>query len=313
MASICSLVSAHVTSNMAVSRLADHSTARDLQPVLELSGSAIETRKEKFRRGRWSARWNSPRLLMQRRKNMISLKVVKQESPPDLSPPIPEYVAGPLDDVFLKLFRRKMAEEVGWDSKKSGYDGLIEVVKHLYTGSSSKEATEAATVRVLTSLFPAWLLPLFRQLITPLAEGKVAAVMTAFVTQATCQWLMGPCTVNEVTLADGSVLLSGVYVHKCKYLEESKCAGICTHTCKIPTQTFIKEYMAIPLAMEPNFDDFSCQFKYGVAAPPRDEDPGLQTPCLSICPTAITRSSLRRNLQKEQCPQVCLVIAHGEV
>ncbi|KAL2643579.1 hypothetical protein R1flu_011166 [Riccia fluitans] len=58
-------------------------------------------------------------------------------------------------------------------------------------------------------------------------------------------------------------LLSRVYVHKCKYLEKSKCAGICTHTCKIPTQSFLKEYMAILLAMESNIKenikDFNCQ------------------------------------------------------
>ncbi|KAL2643570.1 hypothetical protein R1flu_011157 [Riccia fluitans] len=86
------------------------------------------------------------------------------------------------------------------------------------------------------------------------------------------------------SLARCSTLLSRVYVHKCKYLEKSKCAGICIHTCKIPTQSFIKEYMAILLAMESNIKenikDFSCQFKY-VVAQRRDEDSGLQTPCWS--------------------------------
>lgn len=27
-----------------------------------------------------------------------------------------------------------------------------------------------------------------------------------------------------------------VLVQKCKYLDETKCAGICIHTCKLPTQ-----------------------------------------------------------------------------
>jgi hypothetical protein len=27
-----------------------------------------------------------------------------------------------------------------------------------------------------------------------------------------------------------------VFVEKCKYLEESKCLGICINTCKLPTQ-----------------------------------------------------------------------------
>ncbi|RLN09819.1 hypothetical protein C2845_PM11G30350 [Panicum miliaceum] len=29
---------------------------------------------------------------------------------------------------------------------------------------------------------------------------------------------------------------SQVFVEKCKYLEESKCLGICINTCKLPTQ-----------------------------------------------------------------------------
>ncbi|KAL2643583.1 hypothetical protein R1flu_011170 [Riccia fluitans] len=302
MAWVCGLTSTASSLNAAVARSAE--PLRRLQPVFQFSRSTAETKGKRDSRALYTSRQNSRRLWMRQRRRTTLVKALQQDSPPDLSTPVPEYIPGPLDDFFFKLFREKMAEEVGWDSEKPGYEGLIEIVKHHYTRNSSKEVTEASTVRVLASLFPAWLLPLFRQLIAPLADGKIAAVMTAFVTQATCQWLMGPCTVNEVTLADGSTLLSGVHVHKCKYLEESKCAGICTHTCKIPTQSFIKDYMAIPLAMEPNFDDFSCQFKFGVAAPPRDEDPGLHTPCLSICPTAVARSALRGNLLKEQCPQI---------
>ncbi|BBN01411.1 beta-carotene isomerase [Marchantia polymorpha subsp. ruderalis] len=272
----------------------------EIQALSRSSGVFAEVDgAQKYLRGQRSARFR-----LQERKNTVFCKAMQGESPSESNSTIPEYKAGPLDDLFFKIFRQKMAEEVGWNSDIPGYDGLIEVVKYLYTRNTSKEATEASTVRVLTSLFPGWLLPLFRQLIAPISDGKVAAIMTAFVTQATCQWLMGPCTVNEVVLADGSTQLSGVFVHKCKYLEESKCAGICTHTCKIPTQTFMKEKMSVPLSMEPNFNDYSCQFKYGVAAPPRDEDPGLLTPCLSICPTAATRSSLRGYVPTEQCPQV---------
>jgi len=29
-----------------------------------------------------------------------------------------------------------------------------------------------------------------------------------------------------------------VFVEKCKYLEESKCLGICINTCKLPTQVY---------------------------------------------------------------------------
>lgn len=197
-----------------------------------------------------------------------------------------------------------MAQEVGWDSPKPGYDGLIEIVKRLFTKSKDRTEVEAASVRILRSLFPPFLLPLFRALVAPLFGGKPAAILTARVTQATCQWLMGPCSVNTIDLQDGSSLESGVLVERCKYLEESKCAGICVHTCKIPSQTFITDYMGVPLTMEPNFEDFSCQFKFGVEAPARKDDESLKTPCLEICTLALTRLNSTKIPVSEHCPQV---------
>ncbi|XP_057966712.1 beta-carotene isomerase D27, chloroplastic isoform X2 [Malania oleifera] len=174
-----------------------------------------------------------------------------------------EYKPAIFDGLLLNLFRKKMVLEVGWDSEKSGYDGLIEVATRLtMKGKTSSETVEAA-VRILESLFPPMLLKLYRMLIAPIREGKFAAIMVARVTAVSCQWLMGPCTVNSVDLPDGSSCSSGVFVERCKYLEESKCVGICINTCKLPTQTFFKDYMGVPLLMEPNFEDYSCQLQNG--------------------------------------------------
>jgi len=96
-----------------------------------------------------------------------------------------------------------------------------------------------------------------------------------------------------------------VLVQKCKYLDETKCAGICIHTCKIPTQAFMNGDMGVRLTMEPNYENFSCQFNFGVNLPPAAEDPALKTPCLAVCPTAASRSSIRNVVPTEsQCPQV---------
>lgn len=214
------------------------------------------------------------------------------------------YVPGPLDDIFLKIFRSKMAEEVGWDSPKPGYDGLVDIAKKLLLQYRSGEETERATVRVLRSLFPSWLLPLFKQIVAPFGDGKPAAMLCAQVTIATCQWLMGKCTITEVELADGSKIPSGVLVQKCKYLDETKCAGICIHTCKLPTQAFMNGDMGVRLTMEPNYENFSCQFNFGVDPPPAAEDPALKTPCLAVCPTAASRGSIRGVPIESQCPQV---------
>eukprot|EP00271_Cylindrocystis_brebissonii_P009107 TRINITY_DN23757_c0_g1_i1.p1 TRINITY_DN23757_c0_g1~~TRINITY_DN23757_c0_g1_i1.p1 ORF type:complete len:668 (-),score=83.59 TRINITY_DN23757_c0_g1_i1:116-2119(-) len=216
----------------------------------------------------------------------------------------PTYVAGVMDGLFLQVFRKQMVKEVGWDSDKAGYEGLIEVARRLLAkNGSKKEGVEEGTVRILRSLFPPGLLPAFRALVAPVAGGKAAAWLTALVTKASCEWLMGPCKVNEIQLANGQALNSGVLVERCRYLEESGCASICLHTCKFPTQAFFAEHMGIPLAMEPNFEDLSCQFKFGVKPPAREEDEALRTPCLAICPSWSGRPISRRD---DTCSQVGL-------
>ncbi|GKB99329.1 beta-carotene isomerase D27, chloroplastic [Tanacetum coccineum] len=87
-----------------------------------------------------------------------------------------EYTPGLFDNVFLNLFRNKMVQEVGWDSEKPGYDGLIDVANRLMVARTNSETKEAA-VRILRSLFPPFLLELYKILISPIAQGKLAAVM----------------------------------------------------------------------------------------------------------------------------------------
>ncbi|CAM6095204.1 unnamed protein product [Calypogeia fissa] len=234
--------------------------------------------------------------------------VQQQQLSPELSEENKDSVSkdeklGLLDQFLLKAFRVQMAEEVGWDSPTAGFEGLLEVVKHLYV-KTSKPEVEKAVLRVFIALFPGFVIKAYRNIILPVGNGKPGAILMAYVTQATTYWLMGPSVVNQVTLADGSSLQSGVLVERCKFLEGTQCAGVCTHMCKIPTQAFIKDVLGMSLQMEPNFNDFSCQFNFGVEALPRDQDPAFQTPCLSICPTAAARAALRQQTETDQCPQV---------
>ncbi|KAK9747611.1 hypothetical protein RND81_02G003000 [Saponaria officinalis] len=177
---------------------------------------------------------------------------------------------------------------------------MIELANGLLVGRTKQQATLAA-VRILKSIFPPFLLDLYRTLITPVGGGKIAAIMVARVTALTCQWLMGPCSVNSINLPDGSSCPSGVFVERCKYLEESKCVGVCVNTCKLPTQIFFKEEMGIPLLMEPNFKDYSCQFSFGVPSPTRENDTSLREPCLEICPNAPTQRD--GVISGKQCPR----------
>lgn len=216
-----------------------------------------------------------------------------------------EYRPSFADDFLLAFFRAKMVEEVGWDSQKPGYAGLIEVANRLMVKGKSALETEQSAVRVLQALFPPLLLDLFKALLAPIANGQLASMMVARATALSCQWLMGKCSVNSVTLPDGKSLSSGVFVEKCKYLEESKCLGICINTCKLPTQTFFKDHMGVDLYMEPNFEDYSCQFNFGVPPPPLDTDKALKEPCLDICTSARRRREVGSSSGPDGlCPQV---------
>ncbi|XP_065860310.1 beta-carotene isomerase D27, chloroplastic [Euphorbia lathyris] len=242
-----------------------------------------------------------PKPLLHNRSFRVSCSLQPKPVNAEDTSPRSEYEPGLVDDTFLTLFRNKMVKEVGWDSERPGYDGLIEVANRLMlTGRTNAETREAA-VRILRSLFPPFLLDLYKLLISPLGNGKVAAIMVARVTAITCQWLMGRCTVNSIDLPDGTSCQSGVFVERCKYLEESKCVGICVNTCKLPTQTFFKDCMGVPLLMEPNFTDYSCQFKFGVFAPQPEDDSSLKEPCLEACPIA-SRRRVAQNVVG-QCPK----------
>ncbi|TXG63284.1 hypothetical protein EZV62_010278 [Acer yangbiense] len=214
-----------------------------------------------------------------------------------------EYKPGVIDELLLNSFRKKLVQEVGLDSEKPGYDGMIELANALLMKGKTNSDTRDAAIRILASFFPPLVLKLFRTLISPIAEGKVAAAMVARVTALTCQWLMGKCEVNSVDLPDGSSCQSGVFVERCKYLEESKCVGVCINTCRIPTQTFFKDYMGIPLLMEPDFSDYSCQFKFGVLPPLPEDDTILKEPCLEICPASRRRKEIARNSNMDHCPK----------
>uniref|UniRef100_A0A452XVL6 Uncharacterized protein n=1 Tax=Aegilops tauschii subsp. strangulata TaxID=200361 RepID=A0A452XVL6_AEGTS len=70
-------------------------------------------------------------------------------SPPVGAPPSGkggEYRPSLADDFLLAFFRAKMVEEVGWDSQKPGYEGLIEVANRLMIKGKSASETEQSAV-----------------------------------------------------------------------------------------------------------------------------------------------------------------------
>ncbi|KAF2325067.1 hypothetical protein GH714_022566 [Hevea brasiliensis] len=193
--------------------------------------------------------------------------------------PRSEYSPGVFDDLFLALFRNKMVKEVGWDSEKRGYDGLIEVANRLMLTGRTNADTRDAAVRILRSLFPPLLLDLYKLLISPLGGGKVAAMMVARVTALTCKWLMGICTVNSVDLPDGTSCESGDK-GPFRYVESGD------------AQMTI--YFVVTLMW---------QFKFGVLPPQPEDDSTLKEPCLEVCPIASRRRPVAQSTDVVQCPK----------
>ena len=62
-------------------------------------------------------------------------------------------------------------------------------------------------------------------------------------------------------------------------------------------QTFFQEDMGLQLRMAPNYEDFSCQFSFGLAPLSESEDEAFKTPCFKQCPTK------RRHQEAAAAPQ----------
>nr|GMC99885.1 beta-carotene isomerase D27, chloroplastic [Ipomoea batatas] len=56
-------------------------------------------------------------------------------------------------------------------------------------------------------------------------------------------------------------------------MENSGCVGMCVNMCKIPAQDFFTNEFGLPLTMNPNFEDMSCEMVYGQPPPPYEQDP----------------------------------------
>jgi len=198
---------------------------------------------------------------------------------PPQEPPT-EYHDSLFDRLFIRLFSHKMAKAVGQTTPQPGYDGFVDLSQKIMKGRKAQEQ-QALVAVVLRSLVPSPVLWLIRTLVSP---TRLVCELNAWFATVLFEWLVGPCEVKEVTVtdADGQPRLqnSGVHIQKCRYLEQSRCVGMCVNMCKLPTQRFFTEDFGIPLTMTPNFEDFSCEMVFGAPPPPLETEECYQTPCL---------------------------------
>lgn len=192
-----------------------------------------------------------------------------------------------IDRAFIWLFSRKMANALGKRTRQSGYAGFVDLSKQIMQGRNAAEQ-QALVAVVLQSLVPAQVLWLIRHLFSP---TQLVCELNAWFATVLFEWLVGPCQVTEVIVPEHNGELraqkSGVHIEKCRYLEQSRCVGLCINMCKLPTQKFFTQEFGIPLTMTPNFDDFSCEMVFGQIPPAVETEAVYQSPCLvDQCATA---------------------------
>lgn len=208
---------------------------------------------------------------------------------------VPDYesIHGPMgktiDDVFLSMFRTKLAEQVGVDSdkEKTDYEGLMDLVKAMNARFSDRAEIQRRSQKTLSLLFPSWMPPSYSVLFSK-PFPAFSSRMNAWATMVAGTWLMGECEVNDVEIDnEGTIGVGqGLLVKRCRFLEESQCASHCVNSCKIPTQNFFLEEMGLPLTMTPDYETYECQFTFGLAPDEASELEAKNTPCLSRCPSA---------------------------
>lgn len=138
---------------------------------------------------------------------------------------------------------------------------------------------------------PKWLADAFQWVRDKLPVGKeylepgrqlgpwfYAPTLTSVVAPYAFGFLVGPSTLN--LRSDGQ--LGGLVVEKCKFLQESNCKGMCLNSCKLPAQQLFDE-LGLPLRVSPNFETQECQWSFGEASPPPDEDPTWPKGCIAGC------------------------------
>ena len=188
-----------------------------------------------------------------------------------------------LDKILFNRFSNSVANELGITDPPSNYQQLISTINELTISKPPNEVNESGK-RMLVGLFPSWLLSQYKWMFAK-PFPKFSVWMNAWVTHLATNWLMGNSTVIDLTSTEDGTILEeqGLLIEKCRFLETSGCLRTCIHACKIPTQRFFLEEMALPVTLIPNVTDYSCRFEFGVMPVPLAEDPINKSPCLSIC------------------------------
>ncbi|KAK9161360.1 hypothetical protein Syun_007701 [Stephania yunnanensis] len=181
------------------------------------------------------------------------------------------------DLIAIDYLSKNIQASTGIKTEKGGYDGLVEAASFVSQMFSTKKQQELV-VETLEKAIPWPILSMIRALLpTSKFKRELFAIFTTFF----FAWLIGPSEVKEYEM-EGRMEKNVVHIKKCRFLEKSRCVGMCVNMCKMPSQKFIHSSFGVPVNMVPNFDDMSCEMIFGQEPPLAADDPALKQPCYKI-------------------------------
>jgi len=214
--------------------------------------------------------------------------------------------SSPISKVLIATIRGLLVKEVGEDTDPRPWTEFDAVLTSVRQVNDMKGTARDVTVRakrvfagILPALYIGWIPPIWKayvKKVTPQWAGNFAFVL---VFTNLFPWLMGPMQgIDHVDVPVPESLRKAfkflpatvsvpqaIKAERCRFLEQSGCASVCVNSCKAPSQEWLGEDFGMDLHIQPNYDDFSCQWKFNVKPPPLYEDAAVMVPCFTKCPS----------------------------
>ena len=213
--------------------------------------------------------------------------------------------ASPISKLLTATIRKLLVEEVGGVDKDprpwTEFGGIMNAVREVNDMDGTARDVQIRAKRVFAGILPAlgigWVPPIWKKFIHPNAPDWFSNWAFVLVFTNLFPWLMGPMEgVDHVDVPTPAWIRKtfanfpktfrvpqAVKAERCRFLETSQCASVCVNTCKAPSQEWLSEDFGMDLHIQPNYDDFSCQWKFSVKPPPLYEDAAVMVPCFSKC------------------------------
>jgi hypothetical protein len=214
--------------------------------------------------------------------------------------------ASPISKVLIRTIRGLLVKEVGEDTDPRAWDDFDAVLTPVREVNDMKGTARDVTVRakrvfagILPALYIGWVPPIWKNAIRKVAPQWASNFAFVLVFTTLFPWLMGPMEgIDHVDvevpeglrkifkfLPETVRVPQAIKAERCRFLEQSGCASVCVNSCKAPSQEWLGEDFGMDLHIQPNYDDFSCQWKFNVKPPPLYEDAAVMVPCFSKCPS----------------------------